>query len=772
LRGDASLRSSASLRFGASLLSLFLIAGFTASLGSEATQRSQSRGKPRKKDQATVRSESATPQEVLTPEDEASQKELAQLARALPSGANGAYENLKAYAEKHADDNWGARAALAAGYFDYTKNRSAQAAAWFEKAMKDEPLREYTLYWRAQVERVQGKEAAALTDLETIRRDYPDSAITEQVVEALAATALSLRKPQEAVAALDAYPNTASKPGLLFQRAHACQEMGALARAAKDYQAVYYRFALSDEARSTGSILAQLAKRMRGGYPRPAAERQETRAQAFFDAHKWREARPEFEKLLTMVDKKAPGVTRQRALLRIAEARVQLNGPPVLLSSLALGDPELDAERLYALSQAWRTEKREKEMLAALGRLESQYPQSRWNEDGIFSGGNYYWVDLDRDRAAAYYERSLEAFPGGKNAAAAEWRITWVAYIERKPEAAGLLEAFLSKYPGSPYAVNALYWLGRAAERAGNPEHARSFFLKAEERFPETYFGHAASARLAAIGREPVNPSSVVEKIPPAPANRSISEPIPPAAAARWARAEALRSIAFDAFAELELRAAYFGTASPRLIFEASQTALDQGHYSVAMSLGRLAFPNLEAHKIDEVPAAVWHTVFPLPYESYVRRYAEQNGVDPMLVAGLIKQESIFQNDAISRAGAIGLMQVLPKTGRKMARRLKLRYSREKLFDPEYNIQVGTLYLSDLLKQFGSQEAALAAFNAGEDRIGAWQAERAYEEVAELVESVPFTETREYIQIVRRNEEVYRMLYGEAKKAEAEKQQP
>src|SRR5260370_34687127 len=185
LRGDASLHSSASLRFGASLLCLFLIAGFTASLGSEATQRSQTRGKPHKKDQATVRSEAATPQEALTPEDEASQKELAQLARALPSGGNGAYENLKGYAEKHADDNWGARAALTAGYFDYTKNRSAQAAAWFEKAMKDEPLREYTLYWRSQVERVQGKEPAPLTDLETIRQDYPDSATPEQVLEGL-----------------------------------------------------------------------------------------------------------------------------------------------------------------------------------------------------------------------------------------------------------------------------------------------------------------------------------------------------------------------------------------------------------------------------------------------------------------------------------------------------------------------------------------------------------------------------------------------------------
>src|SRR2546427_7377083 len=113
--------------------------------------------------------------------------------------------------------------------------------------MKDEPLREYTLYWRAQVERAQGKEAAALTDLETIRRDYPDSAITEQVVEALAATALSLRKPQEAVAAPDAHPHKASKPRPLFQPAHARPGKGAPARAAEDYQAGDYRLCLVGE---------------------------------------------------------------------------------------------------------------------------------------------------------------------------------------------------------------------------------------------------------------------------------------------------------------------------------------------------------------------------------------------------------------------------------------------------------------------------------------------------------------------------------------------
>ena len=750
---------------------MFLIAGLLAPPGStQANRRSQSHRNTQKKVAVNARPNLATSPEVLTPEDEASQRELGQLARFLQSSTASDYENLKAFAEKHTADNWGARAALALGYFDYTKNRNAQAAAGLEKAQKDELLREYALYWHAQSERALGKEAYALSELETIRRDFPDSAMSEQVVEALSATALSLRKPQEAATALDAYANTASKPGLLFQRARALQELGSLARAAKDYQAVYYRFPLSDEARSVSSILAQISKRLRSEYPRPTAEQQEARAQAFFSAHKWKEARAEFEKLSSIVGRKSQSVTRQRAILRIAEARVELQGSPALLASQAFGDPELDAERLYALSQAWRKQKREKEMLAALGQLASRYPQSQWNEDGFFSGGNYYWVNQDRDKSAAYYERSLEVFPAGKNAIAAEWRIAWVAYIERKPEAAGLLEAFLSKYPSSPYAVNALYWLGRAAERAGNPGQARSFFLKAEERFPETYFGLAASARLAAIGREPVDPAQVVGRISPAPANHGIDEPIPPRAAARWARAEALRTIGFDASAELELRVAYIATASPRLIFEASQAALDQGHYAVGIALARLAFPNLEANKIGNVPVAVWRTVYPLPDKSLVRQYSERNGVDPMLVAGLIKQESVFQQDAESHAGAIGLMQVLPKTGRLLSKRLKLRYSREKLFDPEYNLQLGTLYLADLLKQFGSPEAALAAFNAGEDRIGAWQAERKYEEITELVESIPFTETREYIQIVLRNAQVYRMIYGETMNAEAEKQ--
>ena len=104
----------------------------------------------------------------------------------------------------------------------------------------------------------------------------------------------------------------------------------------------------------------------------------------------------------------------------------------------------------------------------------------------------------------------------------------------------------------------------------------------------------------------------------------------------------------------------------------------------------------------------------------------------------------------------------MPKTASKLARQLKVRYVRARLTDPGYNLQLGSRYLADLIQSFGTPEAALAAYNAGEDRVAQWTAGQNYLETAEFVESIPFTETREYVQIVIRNAEVYRQVYGPA----------
>jgi soluble lytic murein transglycosylase len=397
-----------------------------------------------------------------------------------------------------------------------------------------------------------------------------------------------------------------------------------------------------------------------------------------------------------------------------------------------------------------------------LNELTQKYPLSKWNEEGLMAAGNYYWVDLDRTKAASYYQRVIDTFPSGRNAFNAEWRVAWVAYLNHQPDAAEKIKTFLLKYPSSADTPDAVYWLGRIAERDSQVAQARCYYQKASERFPQTYFGHAAAERLSKLpaGEADVPTEEVLDKIPPPPALRPFDEPIPAAAEDRWARAQALRTIAFDASAELELKNAYFATSSPRFLYEAAQAAFDQGHFAVGMAYGRIIVPNFDARKIDDLPINVWKVLYPLPYETVIRREAAKNNFDPMLAAGLMRQESTFQSDALSPQNAIGLMQVIPKTGRLLAKQLRVRYSNDRLFQPEYNIQLGMLYISGLVKLTGAPEYALAAFDAGEDRIAAWKAERSYDEIPELVESIPFSETRDYVQIVSRNAEVYRQLYG------------
>jgi soluble lytic murein transglycosylase len=421
----------------------------------------------------------------------------------------------------------------------------------------------------------------------------------------------------------------------------------------------------------------------------------------------------------------------------------------------------VDAERLYALSQAYRTAKKEAEMFNALNTLAQTYPVSKWNEDGLMAAGNYHWVELEREKAVEAYQRVLDSFPSGKHAFNCEWRIAWVSYLDRHHDADDRLTTFLTKYPVSSNSVDALYWLGRNAERAGNVARARSLYGKAGERFPQTYFGNAAAMRLAKLGPGEENPPDFLEKIPPPPALRSFDEPIPVAAADRWARAQALRTIAFDSSAEQELKNAYFATSSPRFLLEAAQAAFDQGHYGAGMAYARIIVPNFDSRKVSDVPVAAWKALLPLPYEAALRREAAKNDFDPMFAAGLIRQESTFQADAVSPKNAIGLMQVLPKTGKLLARQLKVRYTKDKLFEPDFNIEVGMAYIANLVREMGGFEYAAAAYNAGEDRIAAWKGERNYEEVPELVESIPFTETREYVQVVLRNTALYRMIYGQ-----------
>jgi soluble lytic murein transglycosylase len=667
-----------------------------------------------------------------------------------------AYEKLSAFANQNSANIYGARAALALGYHDYSKTNFGLATKWLARAQSDLLLRDYALYWGAETNIALNKQADAIAQLQTLRADFPDSVLTDQALEALAGAALASNQPNVALAAFESYRATNNKPGLLLLRGEAFEQAGRPLEAVEDYQALYLRYPIVEQGRQTIAKLNFLRSTLKSGYLDLPIDDRLAHAGALFNGRLWGEARTEYSELLPLLS----GAEKERAELRILECGVSLGGGISSVAALPITDPDVDAERFFTLTQYYRNVSPDSQMPQTVESAASRAPQSHWTEQALFLAGNYYWVQLDRDRASGYYKRVADGFGTSPDAIPSQWRVAWTAVLKRSPDATNQLTEYLRRFPGSQFTPDALYWLGRLAEEASNVPLARAYYEKLQARYPQNYFQSLAYVRNSALGTGNVDDPDVLVSIPPVPPAAPLSDTIPLAAADRQARADALRTIAFDSSAELELRAAYAATGEPRLLLQAAQQAMAAGHYNVAIVAVRQIFTQLESRPFDTVPREVWLAAYPMPFAGSIHQWSSHTGLDPALTAGLIRQESAFDPDARSGANAYGLMQLLPKTARILSRKAKVGYSRGRLVDPDYNVRLGTLYLAGLKKDFGSVESALAAYNAGEDRVAQWNEGQHYREIAEFVDSIPFTETREYVEIVTRNAAVYRKLYG------------
>lgn len=687
-------------------------------------------------------------------------RQLTLLSRALKKDSNkdpgASYDKLAQFAKSHAKEELGGRAALALGYFDYNNGRYPQAREWLDLAKAEKLLPDYVLFWSAQVDRNLNNNAAALDQLQSLRRDYPQSVMDPLALQALVETAIALTQPQQALDALAAAKGVEGNPTLLFLRGQAHEQANDKISAAGDYLEVYDRFPLSTQADEAGQKISLLENSLGNAFPQPLLSERLLRANTLFAAHRWQDAENAYNDALPKLD----GPDDDLARVRIADCIVQLGGDASLLATAQYQEPDIEAERLYDLSQAYRSANDEANMLAALAQVQSRAPASPWTERTLFAAGNYYWVKLDRDKAAAEYQQVAEKFPTSDDAINSEWRVAWTAYMDRNnADATSRMENFLAAHPDSTYTPDALYWLGHLAQRK-NASVARAYLRKLLARFPSNYFAMHAEVLLRALHNGPVATLPLLDAIPPIPPAHEVLKSLPSAALPFVQRSVALETIAFDDSAMLELHAAYDETHAAALQFSLARAAANGEHYGTAVSAMHVIYPSLEHRPYAQEPREAWLLAFPLPYASEIRSDARRTKTDPMIVAGLIHQESAFEKDAHSYANAFGLMQVVPETAARYARQLHIGFSEDRLLDADYNLRLGTVYFGELMHSFHSAEAALAAYNAGEDRIPLWQSGQKYFELPEFVESIPFTQTREYVEIVMRNAAIYRRLYG------------
>lgn len=365
----------------------------------------------------------------------------------------------------------------------------------------------------------------------------------------------------------------------------------------------------------------------------------------------------------------------------------------------------------------------------------------------------YLLGDLAQDAgeqadARSWFRRAIDAQPGSESAAQAYMRLGLASFEHAAyADAAAIFEEFSRAHAQTGFAQQALFWSARAQDAARDSARARALMTNVVTHDQYSYYGLLAG-----------------EWLRTAPA-RPAPGPVTPAAIQQQARgslrrAELLESLQLTEAAsyEQERTRGHLARQPGGLHFLAEQLQ-QQGRISEAIMLGR------RLHTADgRWNARTLKLIYPFPYRATIEKHAQATGLSPHLLAALIRQESMFNPRAKSAAGALGLMQVMPKTGRSVAGRLGIkRLTPAQLTNPETNVRIGAVHFRNLMKEHDQQlEHVIAAYNAGATPVARWRAQLQQPDALLFSERIPYAETRDYVKILARNQRMYELLYPTA----------
>jgi soluble lytic murein transglycosylase len=680
---------------------------------------------------------------------------MAQQLAATRSAA--AYSGVLSYARQHPGDG-AAAAYLALGHAYMLDRRYAEAASTYRQASASGiALDDYADYLEAQAAVQAGHGSDAFALLDHFAERHPESIFNADAPVLLANAYLQQNNPQAALGVLVPLAQTAQATHADFRYSlgHAYQMSGDTGHAAAAYRSLYAALPLSVEAAEARAQLQVM------GVPVSAAE-QKVHADQLFNAKRYEEAGEEYH----AIEHNAAGLSQadhDALLIYAAACDMKLKRlsrrdveklPETSDDSAALKD--------YMLAELSRNEGDEVSHDALIAQMVERFPHSRWLEEALYSGGNMYLLKHDPKQATYHYSLLVTMFPESTYAASAHWRAAWMNYrLHNYVEAARLMDEQIERYPAGIEVPGALYWRGRIYEdEEHNFAQAVNYYRVLSSCYVNFYYAGLARQRLnvlkgqtAVAAAAPVLSAVRRPVVPPLTGELPENEP-------HLIKARLLANAALNEYIGPEIQAS--PTADEWGALAQAEIFASYGEYTRSVQSMKHSGISFYSLSIDEVPDVYWKLLFPQPYWAELVANAQKNGLDPYLVASLIRQESEFNAGVISHANAWGLMQLLPSVGKSLAKKQGIKhFNANDLLNPAINLQLGTANLKLVLERFGGQaEYALAAYNAGDVPVRQWMSSSDYKDMPEFVESIPYTETREYVEAILRNREFYRALYG------------
>lgn len=692
----------------------------------------------------------------------------------------GSYEQALASLQERIDQDphspWSERALYLLGHVEEKLNHVPQATLYYELARKEYgKLGDYVELKLARLYSTQESHEKAYQTFIRLQQDYPWSILLPRAYLYGLQELIVLGRYEEAAKEFKAFMERYGQGPLAVQAilswAKSLEGQSRAEEAQELYQKLYLTYPTDPAAEVAWKKMLELDPYKSLTLPVRFLSLFQNRAQQLFQEKKYDKALEAYRTLI-FLDPQSQNAQEARfqAALCYDGMRNRLRAGR-LLEVFARHHPQSPRlpEILYWIGKIHWNNQMNPEGGKFLGRLLSEFPTNVWTEKGLYILGRMAEEENDGSPARKFYGRLISEFPRGSMAAEARWRLGWMDYLNDDPAQAAKSFQELSGLD-SGWVEPALYWQGRSLEKTNDREGAAILFQRLALEHGYSYYGIQGRERWATLQQD----KTALEKnlieifsLKPASAGNGLSQKeglqMGEKEAFHLERVKELGEMGFreECNREIDALAGLLPPQDENRLY-VGELYFQNGLFFQAIKTLNQSFQNLPLSGKREMSMEFWRAFYPRLYWEEIRQQARENGLDPFLIAALIRQESAFESNAVSPAGAHGLMQVLPRTGEAVSRNLGLiHFRREKLFDPRINISLGTRYLAQLVERFGGNlSLALAGYNAGPEKVKKWM-ERSPKTDAEIfIENIPYEETRNYVKNVLRNLFIYRRIYG------------
>jgi soluble lytic murein transglycosylase len=629
-------------------------------------------------------------------------------------------------------------------------------------------LGDYALYHRAQALQDSGNTSQAQATFRELAKKYPTSLLARTAALQAAGGAFLKGDYGTTLTVLNETQALANDGTGLKLKADAYEKLGRTGEAINALRQLYFNAPQSVEA---GQVAARLTTLGSSTAATDAASLRK-RADKLFATGLYVLAGQAYEQLA----RQFPAASIDEVWFKAGQSYYKGNSFAAALSALAnvrSRNQQTTTEAIYLTGASQLALRNEAGVQSAIAQLRTVAPNHARIGDLLYGLGRSAEKRNLEAQAASYYEQVGRQFPASNNADEAHFWLAWRAHQAKDlVNASRLLTEHLALYGNqTENRGKAAFWAALDSERAGKRAEALTLYRALQKRYGAGWYGVNAERRSAILigaGVKPLNPSadSVMAKAVAGLQNiRQEKESLKSEDEERLIKAEQLALIALQQSALNELEAAREGSPnSPLVNLRIAQIHRSRNENVAAINVLKRSYPDYGQTLPEEMTREEWDIFYPLSYWPIIKEQAKLRRLDPYYVAGLIRQETVFNPTARSHANAYGLMQLLPSTGQSVAKRYSLgsgRVTTADLFNPQFNIQLGTGYLEQMVGEFGRLEYVAAAYNGGPGRVSRWLREFPALEIEDWVENIPISETRLYVQGVYRNMRQYQRLYDE-----------